>query len=103
MTMIKRMPKRFLEDAPNEVYDIFDNGGETHDRYDVFLTPFDDCIPFMAFSESGWFYHGDIEVWQFRGYRDRVRRTRLAWNDLPEKIRNAVRFDIEQEATAWAG
>ena len=101
MTTIKRMPKRFLEDAPREVYDIFDNGGETHDRYDVFLSPEQDFIPLIAFNEDGGFYHEDLEVWQFRGYRDRVRKTRIAWNDLPEVIRKNVLYEIE-EIKQWA-
>ena len=31
----RRMPKRFLDGAPAGILDIFDNGGETHDRYTV--------------------------------------------------------------------
>ena len=101
MAMIKRMPKRFLEDAPREVYDIFDNGGETSDRYDVFLSPEQDFIHLTSYTQAGWFYHDDLPVMQFRGYRDRVRKTRIAWNDLPEKIRKHVLYEIE-ENKQWA-
>lgn len=98
---LKRMPKRFLEDAPAEVYDIFDNGGKTHDRYDVFLSPEQGFIYLTAYSESGSFYHDELPVMQFRGYRDRVRKTRIAWNELPEVIRKHVLYEIE-EGKQWA-
>lgn len=92
---LKRMPKRFLEDAPTEVYDIFDNGGETHDRYDIFLSPEQGSIFFISFNENGRIHCGEVPVMQFRGYRDRVRETRISWNELPEKIRKRFLYEIE--------
>lgn len=98
-TIVRRMPKRFLDNAPEQVYDIFDNP-ETHDRYTVVLKPYEHRLgtfaPYLGasenpFSPQGFGISDEMPVHQLRAYRDRNRRFRMNWNGLPEDVKTAVK------------
>lgn len=98
-TIVRRMPKRFLENAPEQVYDIFDNP-ETHDRYTIVLKPYEHRLGMFApylgasenpFSPQGFGISDEMPVHMLRSYRDRNRRARISWNELPEAVKRAVK------------
>lgn len=91
MSTIRRMPSRFLDGAPPNVVDIFYQPEYT-DCYTVFTTSvYDGWVDsFDSNSDasfSGWSEH---KCWVLRQYRDRARKYRLAWMDLPKAIRDIV-------------
>ena len=96
---LKRMPKRYLDGAPDFVLDIF------HDRnfvdgisiFCAVKNPHDGSTILMVLgtnetgSFSGW---SDFKVDNLRQYRERARQHRISWSELPEWIRNAVAADM---------
>lgn len=100
--------KKFRDgDCPDRVLAIYDNGGETHDRYTVYYKPVTpladlrDRIDYRGMSEDpcsaqGFGIYGDSEAWQVAGYRRRVYRDSAKWSELPEAVKNCVRRDCAE-------
>lgn len=103
----RRMPKRYLDGAPANVLDIFDAGPDTFDRYTVVYGPaFEGRGPadqwhlYRGMSEhpsqpNGFGIMGELTRWELSAYRDRCRRTRIRWADLPADVRAVAVRDCE--------
>lgn len=107
----RRMPKRFLDGAPDGVLDIIDHP-DSFDRYTVFYRyTFEhrgtDYLYYRGMSThpthpQGFGIMDEITRWNAADYRTRSRRHRIAWSELPPDVRSVVRadcaaFDIEAE------
>lgn len=87
----RRAGKRWLEEAPEYILDVFDNKGKTADRYTVLFggSMFDPRmlqdrkVLFMGMNDNT-YYWGECDA-SWRPSRERIR-----WLDLPEHIRNHV-------------
>lgn len=91
---------RWLKAAPEWVLDVLDDN-TTHDRYTILLagsqlvsdgTYSGTHIQFVASSEYGATYWGELRAHEAAAYRYRCsqRRQRIRWLDLPEIVRKAV-------------
>lgn len=101
--------KKFLDgDCPSGVLAIYDNGGQTFDRYTVYYKPTETAefrdmrIAYRAMSEDpcsaqGFGIYGDDPAYQVAGYRSRVYRHSAKWSSLPEAVQALVRRDLETE------
>ena len=93
----RRAGKRWLEDAPEYVLDVFDDD-RTCDRYTVFFCGSffaDGVVPYLGMSGApthpqGFSQWGELEPFQATAYRYRNGKHRIKWNDLPEHIRKHV-------------
>jgi hypothetical protein len=90
--------------------DVFDNGGETVDRYTVLLggsllirpdtgTPY---VPYLGMSDApthpqGFSQWGELRAHEAAAYRYREGKRRIRWLDLPEHIREHVKARAEEE------
>lgn len=115
----RKAGKRWLEDAPDYVLDVFDDP-RTCDRYTVFFaapffisiedgrtTPLSDrfnntFVQYLGMSGApshpqGFSQWGELDAYRTAGYRRRSQRFRIRWNDLPEDIRAHVRARAESE------
>lgn len=100
--------KKFLDgDCPAGVLAIYDNGGETFDRYTVFYKPVEPLedlrgrIGYRGMSEhpysaQGFGIYGDMEAYEVARYRDSVYRHSCKWTDLPEDVQRSVRQDCKE-------
>lgn len=100
--------KKFLDgDCPAGVLAIYDNGGETFDRYTVFYKPLEpleslrDEIGYRGMSEhpyapNGFGIYDTMPAHQAAAYRQRVYRHSCKWTDLPEDVQRSVRQDCEE-------
>ncbi len=94
MSALRRMPSKFLDGTPLNVIDIFYNPKYT-DCYSVWVDGGMDGW-LMCFGSngdatfSGW---SEYPSRTLKGYRDRARRYRIAWTDLPDAIKAIVMFD----------
>jgi hypothetical protein len=102
----RRAGKRWLEGAPAYVLDVFDNKGETADRYTVLftdehLTQHGDkqfattYVPYLGMSGApshpqGISQWGETCAYDAVAYRYRCGKQRIKWLDLPENIRRHV-------------
>ena len=101
----RRMPRRFLDGAPDYVLDIIDHGPNgPHDRYAVVFGKSEMChangtyyLHGLGLSESGASYWFELTRADCAAYRARNRRRRIAWNDLPVCVREAVIDRVEEE------
>lgn len=96
----RRMPQRFLEGAPNSVYDVFDNPNFA-DRYTVVYRPSFEGVPYASMSDNPESPNGvniidTMTPRKFRGYREGNRKNRISWNDLPARVKVAVIRDLEE-------
>ena len=87
---------RWLAGAPEWVLDVLDDKG-SHDRYTVLLTGSQlvgdgtrqgTRIQYVASTEHGATYWGELTAYDAEAYRYRARR--IKWSDLPEAVRRAV-------------
>ena len=94
----RRARSRWLEGAPEYVIDVFDNKGETADRYTVFFggsLATDDVVQYLGLSDDTHSPHG-VSMWgtiaphQFAAYRRAFGKDRIRWWDLPDHIRAHV-------------
>ena len=103
----RRQSKRFLDgDCPSQVLAIYDNGGETFDRYTVFYKHYDHdgrdfWIGFRGMSERpsspmGFGVYEQMRAHDVRAYRERVYRDSCRWSDLPAEVQEVVRRDCEE-------
>ena len=105
----RRAGKRWLEGAPPEVLDVFDNGGKTADRYTVvFGGPMlilpdnaDDAnmgnvhVPYLGMGENpshpqGVGMWGELRAYEVAVYRYKHGRERIRWADLPDAVKECV-------------
>lgn len=99
--------KRWLEQAPEYILDVFDNKGKTADRYTVMFTGPDFLIrdgsdeyrnthlPYLGLSDApshpqGFSQWGELSAYDASSYRYRVGHQRIRWLDLPGHIRKHV-------------
>lgn len=99
--------KKFLDtDCPSGVLAIYDNGGQTQDRYTVFYKGVEvdhrnrPWIGFRGMSESPTSPHGfgiyeEMEAYQVAQFRSSSYRQSAKWSDLPEEVKACVRRDCE--------
>ncbi len=106
----RRAGARWREDAPGYVLDIFDNRGDSCDRYSVLLcgehlisdgTRAGTYIPYLTMSDApshsqGISMWGELRAWEAAGYRSRCKQWRIKWIDLPEHIRAHVMSRIAE-------
>ena len=101
----RRMPRRFLDGAPDYVLDVIDHGpGGPHDRYAVIFGKSEMCrangtyyLHGLGLSESGASYWFELSRYDAGAYRARNQRRRIAWNALPVCVRDAVIDRVEEE------
>lgn len=102
----RRMPKRFLDGAPEGLLDLFDDPGFA-DRYtaiyrEVHEHPRGDYLigrgmSANPFGPQGFGVSFEMAALDLGPYRDRVRRKRIAWADLPEQVQECIRMDLEED------
>ena len=100
----RRAGMRWRESAPDYILDVFDNRGQSADRYTILLcgehmvtdgTRAGTYIPYLALSGAPTSPHG-VSMWgellahEAAGYRYRCKHFRIRWLDLPEHIRKHV-------------
>ena len=94
----RRAGKRWLEEAPEYILDVFDNKGKTADRYTVLFggSMFDPrmlkerTVHYLGMSSDPthpWF---GVSMWGECDAAWRPSHERIRWLDLPEHIRNHV-------------
>ena len=99
---IRRAGKRWRENAPDIFVDAFDHGEKYADRYSVIVLPafeYDGKQYANVFGSnknltfSGW---QELQLFEIVRYRYKNSRNRIAWNDLPEKIRGVIIEDATE-------
>lgn len=91
----RRAGARWMEGAPDYVFDCFDEPKEG-DRYTILLKPQGDgtrrgtWIPFLGIDEHAQGFWGEFEAHQAADFRYRRKHRRVAWMSLPEPIRKYV-------------
>lgn len=103
----RAMPSRFLDGAPDivrqGVIDIMRNPRQSPLDYDVVIRTDVDPDPFRAeivgldfgqYGDRG--QHFFMNISEFTIYRDRNRRKRVAWRDLPERTQRAIVAYLEE-------
>jgi len=105
MYIPRTQSKKFLNgDCPKGVLAIYDNGGDTFDRYTVFYKPTEPLEDIRGeigyrgmsehpFSAQGFGIYDSMPAHQARAYRSSVYRHSCKWTDLPEDVQKAVRND----------
>ena len=108
----RRAGARWLQDAPDYVLDVLDDG-KSIDRYTVFFggallihdgepSPGSTRVPYLAMSGNpthpqGFSQWGELRAYEAAGYRYRHGRHRIRWLDLPENIRAHVKARVEND------
>ena len=111
----RRARSRWLEGAPAEVLDVFDNGGKTADRYTVFfggpmlimtgaaadVNPGSVDVPYLGMSETpshpqGVGMWGELRAYEVANYRYKHGRERIRWADLPDAVKECVTRSIAE-------
>lgn len=97
--------KKFLDgDCPAGVLAIYDNGGQTLDRYTVFYKPTEPVdygygyIGYRGMSEDpysaqGFGIYSEMKPFEVSAYRNRIYHESAKWSDLPEQVKKSVRQD----------
>ena len=100
----RRMPKRFLDGAPAGILDIFDAGPNTFDRFTIVYRFVDnngrgdEWLYYRGMSThpsdpQGFGIMGEFQRHELSAYRDRARRTRIRWDELPPDVQEVARDD----------
>jgi hypothetical protein len=99
------MPARFMDGAPDvirrNVLDIVATPRDSVLEYDVVFRPEPDAAEIVGldFGVYGWQgCHFFLEPHKARAYRERNRRKRVAWADLPEPTRKSILRYLAEEA-----
>jgi hypothetical protein len=96
------MPARYLEGAPDSVrrhvLDIIKIVPAAPLDFDIVIRPFPgaagiDGLDFGADGSRGCHFY--LQPHEMRAYRDRNRRKRVAWSDLPERTQRAILAYLE--------
>lgn len=97
MRTFHQMPRRFMADAPaivrKKVIDIVENPRDTPLDFDIIFRPDAgaDEVVGLDFGRFGWSgCHFYLPDGQARAYRERNRRRRIAWADLPAATQSAI-------------
>lgn len=108
MTSPRRARKQWLDgDCPDGVLAIFDNGGESFDRYTIMYVPEpgSDWVNYFAastrpFDPQGFGQHGEMPLHEARAFRyySTSRRHSAKWSSLPADVQKCVRQDLEEIA-----
>lgn len=100
----RQMPARFLEGAPeavrNGVLDLIATVPPCPLDFDVILRPRpeDREVVGLDFGFSGaWGQHFFLKAHEMRAYRDRNRRKRVRWVDLPATVQKSIIAYLEWE------
>lgn len=97
---------RWLENAPADVLDCFDDGGNTLDRFTIFLGKRFVCesrmghhVSYLHCSEcpGGYSGSGELLAHQAAAFRYRNGKKRVKWGDLPEAVRRFVERWITED------
>jgi hypothetical protein len=98
------MPARFMQDAPAivraQVLDLIQNPRNNVCEFDVILRPEPNPqeIVGLDFDNRGRRgCHFFLKPSEARNYRDRNRRKRIAWRDLPEPTRAAIVAYLQED------
>lgn len=103
----RRQNKRWLDDdCPAGVLAIYDNKGQTFDRYTIFYVPIEPLedrrgwIQYLGASEhpsspQGFGQHGELQAYEVAAYRYRWSHQACTWSSLPEDVKRSVRGDLE--------
>lgn len=104
----RKLAKQWLEGAPAEVLACYANKCGTFDViYAVYPAEdrtFANCIVAGREMDSdpchpqGVGMYFEISAWDFCRYRERNKRRRIKWEDLPEKVKACVLSDIKPAA-----
>lgn len=103
--------KRWLAGAPEYVLDVFDNKGQSCDRYTVMLcgsvlisdgTKQGTYIPYLGMSDApnhpqGFSQWGELAPHEAADYRYRCGHQRIRWHDLPKHIRKHVIARVKED------
>lgn len=95
---------KWLQDAPDYILDVLDNGGATADRYTVIFTKAlssrtgrfgETWMSYLGMSYApthpqGVSMWGEFKAHECANYRRCNARHRIKWTDLPEHIRSHV-------------
>lgn len=105
----RRQSRRWLDgDCPQGVLAIYDNKGQSADRYTVFFadpisgeTFADMWIGYRAMSENPFSAQGvglwcEMRAFEVAAYRYRVKHQAAKWSDLPEKVKQCVLQDLAE-------
>ena len=95
-------------DCPAGVLAIYDNGGDSFDRYTVFykeVTRDDRGHPWIGYramsehpaSPQGFGIYGEMQAHEMSAYRRRVYRESAAWSSLPDDVKRTVRADCASD------
>ena len=94
--------RRWLQEAPDYVLDVFDNKDKSADRYTVMFTGklliktrFDIYVPFLGMSDNpdspqGFSQWGEMDSLQAVEFRKANGRDRIRWKDLPGNVRQHI-------------
>lgn len=106
----RRQSRRWLDqDCPEGVLAIYDNRGQTADRYTVFYrTPvagsaYQDmwlgmrCMSENPFHPQGVGMWGELEAYKVAHFRYRERHRAARWSDLPERVKTCVLLDLKED------
>ena len=104
----RRAPKRFFEGAPEivraQVLDFIATPKNAVLDYDVLLSEPTVAMgyatewPGLDFGDNGWRgQHFFLKDYELRDYRDRNRRKRVRWLDLPEATQRAIVAYLQEE------
>ena len=96
---IRRAGMRWRENAPDIFVDAFDSGEQFLDRYTVIVLPVETAdngekwVTYLGSSANPQNYGGweQMKAHDMANFRYRMAYRRIAWNDLPEAIRNTVK------------
>lgn len=91
----RQMPRRFCEGMPPivraNVLDVIRNTDDVGLPYDVIFRDMEgDQMNGLDFGNGVRGCHFFLNWWNARDYRAKCRRRRIAWNDLPEGVRNTI-------------
>lgn len=107
----RRQSKRWLDgDCPAGVLAIYDNRGNSADRYTVFYAEpvageslANMWLGYRAmsadpFAPQGVGLYCEMRAWEAAAYRYRVKHHACRWSDLPADVQRCVRQDLEEES-----
>lgn len=107
----RRASKRWLDgDCPSGVLAIFDTGPADLDRYTVFyvkpVATDERGVVWLGYrgasenpsSAYGFGLYGEMEAHKVADFRYRCNHRSARWTDLPTKVQDLIRHDLEEES-----
>lgn len=109
----RKCSKRWLDgDCPPGILAIFDNKGQSADRYTVIYsdpiageTYADMYLGYRAMSENpfhpqGVGMYGEFKAYECAAYRYRCKHQYAKWSSLPDKVKQCVLQDLREQSEA---